>query len=305
MRRHINLRQIEAFRAVIQTGTVSRGAEMLNISQPAMSKLISHLELDSGIRLFERVKKRLVPTAHALRLHDEIERIFTGVRQVESAIDALHREERGRLVIGVLPALSGSLIQRATAMFVARNPSVFCSFHQLSSHWIVDGIIARKLDIGLINGQVDNPHVVVEPILEHSLVCIMPLGHPLAKKHKIKPADLSEVEFVNFEEHIFMSNLIDLMLEQFAIRPRVVLSATAALTVCEFVAAGFGVSLVHPAMISGLEDRLAVRPFEPAIPFKFQLGRSSDSKNATLVDAFADCMRATAADVSAAMASDF
>src|SRR4051812_8483162 len=62
MRRHLNLRQIEAFRAVIENGTVSRAAEMLHISQPAMSKLIAHLEADTGLKLFDRVKGRLAPT---------------------------------------------------------------------------------------------------------------------------------------------------------------------------------------------------------------------------------------------------
>jgi DNA-binding transcriptional LysR family regulator len=61
MARRINLRQVEAFKAVIEYGTVSRAAEMLNVSQPAMSKLIAHLEEDTGLRLFDRLKGRLAP----------------------------------------------------------------------------------------------------------------------------------------------------------------------------------------------------------------------------------------------------
>ncbi|NOW44951.1 DNA-binding transcriptional LysR family regulator [Novosphingobium sp. SG751A] len=97
MPRQVNLRQIEAFKALIENGTVSRGAEVLNISQPAMSKLISHLEMGTGLKLFDRVKKRLAPTNHAMRLYQEVDRIFAGVRQVESAIDTLRREEQGRI----------------------------------------------------------------------------------------------------------------------------------------------------------------------------------------------------------------
>ena len=82
MRRHINLRQIEAFKGVIENGTVSRASQLLNISQPAMSKLIAHLEADTGLRLFDRVKGRLAPTEHAMRLYEEVGRIFAGVRQL-------------------------------------------------------------------------------------------------------------------------------------------------------------------------------------------------------------------------------
>lgn len=118
MPRPLNLRQIEAFKAVMELGTISRAAETLNISQPAMSKLVAHLEADTGLRLFDRVKGRLAPTEHATRLHEEVGRIFSGVRQVESAIDALRRETQRRLMIGAMPALAGSFIQRATTSFL-------------------------------------------------------------------------------------------------------------------------------------------------------------------------------------------
>lgn len=301
MRRHINLRQIEAFKAVIENGTVSRGAEVLHISQPAMSKLIAHLEFDTGLKLFDRVKKRLVPTEHALRLYEEVERIFTGVRQVESAIEAVHREERGRLAVGVLPALSGAFIQRVTTEFSRLHANVFCSVQSLSSQWIVERLVARKLDIGLINGRLDNPHVIVEPIMEHPLVCIMPRDHPLSVKTHVEPDDLQQIPFVSFESHIFMTHLIEEMLDKYSVAPKTVLSASAVLTVCEFVAAGFGVSLVHPLMVSGLEHRVTARPFEPGIQFKFQLCRSADSKNARLVDAYAEAMRVAASQASQAI----
>ena len=72
-----------------------------------MSKLIAHLEEDTGLKLFDRVKGRLAPTARGMRLYEEIDRIFDGIRQVENAIDTIRREEEGQLLIGVMPALSG------------------------------------------------------------------------------------------------------------------------------------------------------------------------------------------------------
>ena len=124
MGRRINLRQIEAFKAVIEYGTVSRAAETMHVSQPAMSKLIAHLEEDSGLQLFDRLKGRLAPTARGMRLYEEIDRIFAGVRQVENAIDTIRRDEQGRILIGVMPALSGSFIQQATSAFLARGTAV-------------------------------------------------------------------------------------------------------------------------------------------------------------------------------------
>src|SRR4051794_13727086 len=127
MRRRINLRQIEAFKAVIEHSTVSTAASVLNISQPAMSKLIAHLEADAELRLFERIKGRLAPTEQGMRLYEEIDRIFSGVQQVENAIDAIHRHSQGRLVIGVMPALSGSFVQQVVTAFLRVHPGTYCA----------------------------------------------------------------------------------------------------------------------------------------------------------------------------------
>lgn len=298
MPRHLNLRQIEAFKAVMENGTVSRGALMLNISQPAMSKLIAHLEADTGLTLFERVKGRLAPTEHALRLHDEVERIFTGVRQVENAVDAIRREEQGRLAVGVMPALAGSFIQRATMGFLTRHSNVFCAFESLRSQWIVDRLVARKLDVGLVSARIVNPYVTLESLMEHPLVCIMPLDHRLSAKSLIEPQDLDQMPFVSFNPDTFVGHRVEEMFEAYRVKAEVVLVGNIAPIVCEFVAAGLGVSLVHPLMVSGLEHRITVRPFEPDILFNFQLCSSAGTRNAQLVAAFADEVRATATEIS-------
>jgi len=304
MPRHLNLRQIEAFKAVIENGSISSAAQMVHISQPAMSKLIAHFEADTGLKLFDRLKGRLAPTECGMRLYKEIDRIFAGVRQVENAAEAIRREEGGKLVIGVMPGLSGSFIQHATTGFLRDRRNVFCSVQSLGSLWIVDWLVARRLDVGLVSARIDNPYVTLEPLMEHPLVCIMPLDHPLAAKSQIEPQDLNQIPFVTFNSEGDIGHLIEGMFEAYGVKAQIVLVASVAPTVCEFVAAGLGVSLVHPLMVSGLEHRLAVRRFEPGIPFNFQLCRSVDSRNAQLVEAFAQEVRATAAQISRSMLSE-
>ena len=296
--RPINLRQIEAFKAVIENGTISRAALMLHISQPAMSKLISHMEADTGLRLFDRLKGRLAPTEQAMRLYDEVDRIFAGVRQVANAVDAIRREAQGRLAIGVMPALAGSFIQRATSGFLKSRPNVFCLVQSLSSQWVVDRMVMKKLDVGLVSAGIDNPYVALEPLIEHPLVCIMPLDHPLTSRTHIEPQDLDQIPFVTFHPDAYVGHVIDRMFETYKIQVKSVLVTNVAPTLCEFVAAGIGVSLVHPLMLSGLENRLAVRRFEPELPFNFQLCRSIDNRNAPLVEAFAEESRTLAAQIS-------
>lgn len=301
MPRPLNLRQIEAFKAVMELGTISRAAETLNISQPAMSKLVAHLESDTGLQLFDRVKGRLAPTEHATRLHEEVGRIFSGVRQVESAIEALRREKQRRLMIGAMPALAGSFIQRTTTSFLAAQGHVFCSITPISSQWIVERLVTRSLDVGVVSATIENPYVTLEPLMEHPLVCVMPPSHPLAKKRRIEPLDLDGTPFVGFGEDSYAGKRVAEMFREHTVQAQVMLVAGSAQTVCEFVAAGLGISLVHPLMVSGFEKRTVVRPFAPEVLYGFQVGRNLESRNASLVEAYIRELRTTAAQISDAI----
>jgi DNA-binding transcriptional LysR family regulator len=298
MVRRLNLRQVEAFKAVIECGTVSRAAEVMNVSQPAMSKLIAHLEEDTGLRLFDRVKGRLVTTRRGMRLYEEIDRIFAGVRQVENAVEAIRRDEQSRLLIGVMPALSSSFIQQATSRFLANQPNVFCSVQSRSSQWIADGLVTRKLDVGLIIAPIDHPYIVAEPLMAHPVVCILPLGHPLAKKEVVRPRDLEGVPFVSFDPESYTSRRVAQILDKHGVTPEIAMIVNVSPTLCEFVAAGVGVSLVHPLIVGGLRDKIAIRRFKPDVQLDFQLCRIRDSRNARLVDAFLAGARETAGEIS-------
>ncbi|RYE38534.1 MAG: LysR family transcriptional regulator, partial [Hyphomicrobiales bacterium] len=287
------------FKAVIEGGTVSEGAKLINVTQPAMSKLIAHLEYDTGLKLFDRVKGRLAPTVQAMRFYKDVDRILSGLRELENAVDAIRRDEHGRLAIGVMPALSVSFVQRATSALLSVHKDVFCTVETQSSQWIVDAVVARKLDVGLVNGGFDNPYAKFEPMMEHPLVCIMPKDHPLASKTTINPHDLEEVPLVSFPSDV--GRRVSRMFEEHHIMPRDAIVANTAPTLCQFVAAGHGVSLIHPLYVHGQDDRLAIRKFEPAILDDFQLCRAPDSRNAPLIDAFVNEVRSLAAEISKAL----
>lgn len=127
MTRSYNLRQIDAFRSVIENGTVSAAASVLHISQPAVSKLLALFEQQTGLALFERVKGRLVPTTQAMRLYAELDRIFAGMHQLDRAVELIKREHRSQLIVGVLPALSGEFIRAVVMRFLKQHPDVFVS----------------------------------------------------------------------------------------------------------------------------------------------------------------------------------
>ena len=287
--RSFNLRQVEAFRAVVESGTVSGAAAHLHVTQPAVSKLLAQFEHHTGLRLFERVRGRLIATPQGMRLYDEIDRIFAGLHQIERAVESVKREERGQLIVGVLPALSGHFIRLATMRFLALHPNVFVSVKVRASAVLADWLATRQIDVGLLNTSVDHPELELEPFLRHPLVCLLPTGHPLTRQASVSMRDLENQPFIAFDSSVAIRRLVDDLHAQAGITPNYVLEATAAPTLCEFVAAGLGVSLVHPQMADTVSGVVASR-FEPAVENHFLLGRAPGARNVRYVE---DFLRAT------------
>lgn len=293
----MNLRQVEAFRAVIENGTVSSAAEALNVTQPAVSKLVSNLESDTGLRLFDRAKGKLSPTVHGMRLYEEVDRIFAGLHQLERAVESVKREERGHLLIGVLPALSGRFIQRATTRFMQREKGVFVSLVVKGSPGLADWLVTRQIDVGILNARVEHPYLEAVPFLPEKIVCILPIGHPLSDRKMIRPEDLHGQDFVAFDKTVELRRATDAVMLEHGVRPNLVLEASTAPTVCEFVAGGIGISLVHPLMAETVQGRVVTRRFTPELVNHFLLARTQKARNAGLLNSFVACANEVGAEI--------
>ena len=102
----VTVRQLEAFRAVIQHGSVTGAAEALGLSQPAISKALALLETETGLSLFERRNRRLVPTAEALILHGEVDKMFLALTRIVGLSRELKSLAHGQLSVVSTPAIS-------------------------------------------------------------------------------------------------------------------------------------------------------------------------------------------------------
>lgn len=298
-----SLRQIEAFMAFIEAGTVRRAADALNISQPAASKLLSTLEDDSGLQLFERSGRRLALTQQGMRLYEEIERVFAGVHQIGRAIELIRREERGQLSVGIMPGFSGPLIRRTVKGFLGRYPDVHVSVLEHSSQFLADWLVQRQLDVGVLSVYMERDDLITEQFGIYPLVCVLPRGHRLAGRSVLTPLDLKDEPFVAIAPSPGRQ-LTDAAFQSYGITPHVVLDATTSRNVCEFVAAGMGVTVHHPLFVAPVRGEVELVRFEPTTPSGFLVARPRDGRNAILVDAFVEEAKKAASDSMAALALD-
>ena len=182
--------------------------------------------------------------------------------------------------------------------FLTRHPNVYCQIQSLSSQRITEGILTRTVDVGLVSSRIDNPAIVTETLLEHPLLCIMPVGHALARRKIVRPEHLNGVPFVSFNANSYTGQTIARIFEKYNVNANIVLTADVNPTVCHFVAAGLGVSLVHPLWLAGMENLVVTRPFEPATPFDFLLCYAREPRNSHLIAEFVDGTKAMATQLS-------
>jgi DNA-binding transcriptional LysR family regulator len=145
----LNLRHIEVFHAVYQSGSVSGAARMLHVSQPSVSKVLRHAESRIGFQLFGIVKGRLVPTDEAHILFNETRELHARIESLNQTTKNLRRGADGHLRLAVLPSLGLEVAPVAVAKFRARYPNVSVEIQTLHNDDILRSLYERNSDLAI------------------------------------------------------------------------------------------------------------------------------------------------------------
>lgn len=281
-------RQLEAFRALMLCQTVTRAAEMLCISQPAVTRLLSDLEVSVGFQLFERVRGRLHPTEEAQLLYDEVQRSLVGIERIARTAHAIKTQQRGVLNVAAPPSIALSFMPRAIADFLKESSEIRITLGVYDSRTIVDMVIGQRCDLGIVNLSISNTGTHGDSLLSIAHMCAVPVGHRLSGREVIVPSDIEGEVFLAHPNLLGTRLLIDAMFAAHGVsyKPAQVETQTAA-ALCSLVAAGQGVALVDA--ITAMEYKggdLCFMPFEPSIPLEFSVLRPLRTLPSKLVDPF-------------------
>jgi DNA-binding transcriptional LysR family regulator len=284
----MNYRQLDIFRTVMRSGSASRAAELLDISQPAVSRTIFDLERIVGFNLFERIKGRLVPTPEAQMFLLQVDRSFVGLDRLRAEAARIRDFGAGTIRIASLAALGSTLVPRAIKAFQTKHPGIAVTLQIVSSSNVRELVVERGFDIGLAADEVDLSGVEHAKFASTRAICVMPAGHPLAELETITPRNLAGVPFIALAPEDRARHRIDAALDRAGVTPKVVVETPNSATICALALQGVGVGLTNPAASEGYAEQGAVfRPFEPAVYFNSILMFRPDMQKARLVKAFA------------------
>jgi len=266
--RDISLRQVEAFHAVMEAGSITGAADLMCITQPAVSRLIKDLEQRIGFSLFERRKGRVMPTVEALALFEEVQRAFTGLEKIASAAEEIRSFRAGYLQIASLPALAMRFLPRIITAFSEKHPGINVSVQIRSSTKVGEWVGSQQIDAGFAALQSSPAGVEQMTLYNAPLVVVLPSAHRLAREKVLTPEKLRGEPLVSLgsEYGIRQRTIEAYTLAGVPLTSRI--ETQLSLAVCEFVIAGAGVGLVEPVSANEMTDRgIVLRPFEPKVPY--------------------------------------
>ena len=282
----LNLRQVEAFRAVMLTGQITAAAELMFVTQPAVSRLIADFERSTKLCLFERKGNRLSPTPAAFTLMREVQSAFVGLDRIGRTADEIGRNFAGALRIVAMPALADGILGRFVGRFVRGREGLHVSLKATSSPDVIEKVAAGDVMLGYVDFQFDRPGMLCRHRSVEAVVA-MRSNHPLTSKPFLTRSDLVGERLIEVEPGSIFSKRLSLELE--GIDRTSMLETNHSFTACSMILEGAGIAVIdHFSANEFLQRGLAVRPFKPSIEAGFTEISSVEYKSGDLAFEFAD-----------------
>lgn len=288
----MNIRRLEVFRAVMESGSATAAARLLDLSQSSVSRQLMQLEEDVGLDLFAREHGRLTPTANATSLYREVEHAFEGLERVLNAAGKIRSNNTGTLRIAVPPSFCEVLLPRVIMRLMKLHPDLRYAVKQGSYEEIASMVARREVDVGIIKDPIEHVGISKLELTASRLVCALSSGHPLARRRVIQLADFSGMSMVLLGQNKPWREELQVHFRRANIRYSVVLETHSVGAVCGFVANGLGVSIVPEILGAQYVGRgLVLRPLAINIDQRFSVGFPKGLQRAGLVGEFADASR--------------
>lgn len=291
----MDFRQLEIFRAVMDSGSATAAAQRLKLSQPAISRQLSHIEAELGLTLFIRGGGKLRPTADAVALYDEALRAFEGIERVLNLASRMRGGDTGVLRLAAPYAFSEALLPRIVACLAATHHHLRYAAEFGRYESIATMIAKRQVDIGILKEPVTHPGISVQPLAECGTVCVLPPQHPLARHAPVTVAALVREPLVLLGRDTAWRSDLQALFRKAPRMPAVRIDTHSAAAACAFVREGLGVGVLPELLAAQFAGKgLVLRPLHVPMRHRFLVGSPAGLHRSSLVDEFTQAARTIA-----------
>lgn len=173
---HITLRQLDVFAEVLKSGSTTQASQMLALSQSAVSAALTDLENQLGVKLFDRVGKRLVVNEHGRLLYPRVVALLDQALEIEQ----LFHEDKGAIRVYASSTIGNYILPAVIARYRKSWPDLPLEMKVGNSQDVINAVADFRVDVGLIEGPCHSAEIIAEPWLEDELVVFAAPDSPLA-----------------------------------------------------------------------------------------------------------------------------
>ncbi|MTJ80903.1 MAG: LysR family transcriptional regulator [Telmatospirillum sp.] len=242
-------RQIQAFLAIVRTGSFTRAATEVHLSQPALTVQIRQLEEALGVRLFDRDKRQVHLTLAGKSLLAPLERVLADLETVVSTSQDLATFRRGKVTLAVLPSVAAGLLPHALRRFREAYPGIDVQSHDLVAEQVVAMVKAEEVDFGLGTRLTPDRAVTVDDFLEDRLCAFFPDGHALGGRAFLSVSEVAAHPLILTGRNSSVRLLFERSLAREGAEIQVAAEANYMSTALGMVRAGLGVAILPASAV--------------------------------------------------------
>lgn len=274
----IKIRHLEVFHAVMEEGSVSKAAQRLNLSQPAVSIALSNLEDLIGFPLFHRAKGHFSPRPEAFQLQADAELSIMAVERFANMAKLVQSGASGYIRVGSFGGPALSLLPGLLSRFSNSFPQVQIDLQVRSSAQIAYLVGNGQLDLGLVEAPAAAANIVAREF-ESACVCIMREDDALASRLTIGPHDLAARPIVGIDAGNQVERALHRICNEAGVELRIGVRGFFFAVVRRIIAEGGGIALVDRYNgTQNLGDGVVARPFLPGVPHRVALITNIDAR---------------------------
>jgi DNA-binding transcriptional LysR family regulator len=240
----MNLNQLKIFYTAVKEGNLSAAAEVLFITQPAVTKSIQRLQEHYELKFIDYVGRKLVLTDAGQALYKIAENIFEMENYAEESIKDFKERKRGHIRILASESFGDYYLPEVVIPFCKAHPLVQVSMNILPTELVVENTAGLKCDVGFISYAVRHEKLTVREVLEDELVIITSKRHPIKGKRVLRPNDLEGQSMIMHEEGSAPRRAIDDFLQRHGITIKIPMELTSNRAIKRAVEHGLGIALV-------------------------------------------------------------
>ncbi|QVQ27714.1 LysR family transcriptional regulator [Achromobacter deleyi] len=291
----MELRQLEAFAAVMSTGSVTAAGRLLGRSQPAISRLLQELEAEIGYALFARSGPRVTPTEQGFLLYDDVERALASLRQIRSRAEEIARGQAQPLLLAATSALAAGLVPAALKRIESQTGAARIQLRSASPERVVHAVLTGAAQLGATSLPLEHRGLTVHWIGQAPCVVALPEDDPVARHAVVPVSELAGRRLITMANPFRLRRRLDAALAD-NVQALGTIETNSSVNALAAVRARLGVSVLEPITAYGAPvTGVAIRPIDLDIPFFFGVITPQSQTLTPACQAMADALAEAAA----------